>query len=134
MSAPIDIRDNTLASSLVPVQCASLAAPVQVRRGRRFTFVQGFHAHTHTHTNRPSGRREGQLREGNAKEEGRSSHQHQRIARSGQILKGQEKRKPEAEGNGTRPEEEGRPEAPQPTCRRETNAYLSTIYLGKGGA
>ena len=45
MSVPIDITDDTLASSLVPVQCASLAPPVEMD--------QKFHIFsdcTHTHT------------------------------------------------------------------------------------
>ena len=35
MSVPIDITDDTLASSLVPVQCASLAPPALVFRLER---------------------------------------------------------------------------------------------------
>ena len=35
MSVPIDITDDTLASSLVPVQCASLAPPALFKKGRR---------------------------------------------------------------------------------------------------
>ena len=60
MSVPIDITDDTLASSLVPVQCASLAPPAEIRsftcvqmettwkkpRNRSFTSVQMFHTHT----------------------------------------------------------------------------------------
>ena len=37
------------------------------------------------------------------------------LARSGQTLKGQGKRKAEAEGHGTRPAEGGKTEAPEPT-------------------
>ena len=33
MSVPIDITDDTLASSLVPVQCASLAPPALFKKG-----------------------------------------------------------------------------------------------------
>ena len=49
------------------------------------------------------------------------------LARSGQTLKEQGlqvKRKTEADGNGTRPEEEGRKEAPEPTYPSVTYAYL----------
>ena len=37
------------------------------------------------------------------------------LARNGQTLKGQEKRKAEADGHGTRPAEGGKTEAPEPT-------------------
>ena len=51
MSVPIDITDDTLASSLVPVQCASLAPPAEVLRlFRRYTLTHTHTcAHTHTH-------------------------------------------------------------------------------------
>ena len=45
MSVPIDITDDTLASSLVPVQCASLAPPAVERIGS-FSSLQMFHTHT----------------------------------------------------------------------------------------
>ena len=49
------------------------------------------------------------------------------LARSGQTLKGQGKRKAEADGHGTRPAEGGkRTEAPEPTYHSETYAYLGT--------
>jgi len=48
------------------------------------------------------------------------------LAHGGQTLKGQEKRKAEADGYGTRPEEGGRTEAHEPTYHDETYAYLST--------
>ena len=47
MSVPIDITDDTLASSLVPVQCASLAPPA-IEKTTSFTSIQMFHTHTHT--------------------------------------------------------------------------------------
>ena len=50
MSIPIDITDDTLASSLVPVQCASLAPPAEVLRlFRRYTLTHT-HPRAHTHT------------------------------------------------------------------------------------
>ena len=48
------------------------------------------------------------------------------LAQSGQTLKGQKKRKAEADGHGTRPAEGGRTEAPEPTYQSKTYAYLST--------
>ena len=64
MSVPIDITDDTLASSLVPVQCASLAPPAgnhpccqkheaekdiylqeENSSNRSFTSLQMFHTH-----------------------------------------------------------------------------------------
>jgi len=42
------------------------------------------------------------------------------LARSGQALKGQEKRKAEADGNGAKPAEGGKTEAPEPTYHGET--------------
>ena len=53
MSAPINITDDTLASLLVPVQCASLAPPASNSNGRRKQKVQILHLltwFTHTHT------------------------------------------------------------------------------------
>ena len=44
---------------------------------------------------------------GEAKEEGKSKHTPTHLARSGQTLKGQGKRKMEADGRGTRPAEGG---------------------------
>ena len=52
---------------------------------------------------------------------------HKNLAQSGQTLKGQGKRKAEADGRRTRPAEGGgRTEAPKPTYHSETYAYLST--------
>ena len=52
---------------------------------------------------------------------------HKNQAQSGQTLKGQGKRKAEADGHRTRPAEGGgRTEAPKPTYHSETYAYLST--------
>ena len=48
------------------------------------------------------------------------------LAQSGQTLKGQGKRKAEADGHRTRPAEGGRTEAPKPTYHSKTYAYLST--------
>ena len=48
------------------------------------------------------------------------------LAQSGQTLKGQGKRKAEADGHRTRPADGGRTEAPKPTYHSETYAYLST--------
>jgi len=48
------------------------------------------------------------------------------LARSGQTLKGQGKRKAEADRHETRPAEGGRTEAPEPTYHSETYAYLGT--------
>ena len=55
MSNPIDITDDTMASSLVPVQCASLAPPAllerekkEKRKRRSFTSTQMLHTHRHT--------------------------------------------------------------------------------------
>ena len=48
------------------------------------------------------------------------------LARSGQTLKGQGKRKAEADGHGKRPAEGGRTEMPEPTYHSETYAYLGT--------
>ena len=48
------------------------------------------------------------------------------LARSGQTLKGQGKRKAEADGHGKRPAEGGRTEVPEPTYHSETYAYLGT--------
>ena len=45
MSAPIDITDDTLASSLVPVQCASLAPPA--RSGSFASIITVDVTHTH---------------------------------------------------------------------------------------
>ena len=54
MSIPIDITDDTLASSLVPVQCASLAPPALFKKGRRQKkkkeVLHLSRCYTHTHT------------------------------------------------------------------------------------
>ena len=48
------------------------------------------------------------------------------LAQSGQNVKGEGKRKAEADGHRTRPAEGGRTEAPKPTYHSDTYAYLST--------
>ena len=54
MSVPIDITDDTLASSLVPVQCASLAPPALFKKGRRQKkkkeVLHLSRCYTHTHS------------------------------------------------------------------------------------
>ena len=56
MSVPIDITDDTLASSLVPVQCASLAPPAtrfkkgEDRRKKKRKVLHLLRCYTHTHT------------------------------------------------------------------------------------
>ena len=45
MSVPIDITDDTLASSLVPVQCASVAPPAKF-----YVYSDVTHTKKHTHT------------------------------------------------------------------------------------
>ena len=55
MSVPIDITDDTLASSLVPVQCASLAPPALLegekkeerKREKFYIYLDVTHTHTH---------------------------------------------------------------------------------------
>ena len=55
MSVPIDITDDTLASSLVPVQCASLAPPAtrfkkgEDRRKKKRKVLHLLRCYTHTH-------------------------------------------------------------------------------------
>ena len=54
MSVPIDITDDTLASSLVPVQCASLAPPAtrvkkgEDRRKKKRKVLHLLRCYTHT--------------------------------------------------------------------------------------
>ena len=58
MSVPIDITDDILASSLVPVQCASLAPPALFKKGRRQKkkkeVLHLSRCCTHTHSLTPS--------------------------------------------------------------------------------
>ena len=53
MSVPIDITDDTLASSLVPVQCASLAPPALFKKGeegrKKKDVLHLSRCYTHTH-------------------------------------------------------------------------------------
>ena len=52
----------------------------------------------------------------NAKEEGKSKHQHMKPAQNGQLRKGKRKeKKGETDGNRTRPATRGKTEAPEPT-------------------
>ena len=67
---------------------------------------------------------------GTQKEEGESTPTH--MARSGQTLKGQGKRKAEADGHGKRPAEGGRTEAPEPTYHSETYACTGPNLPGEG--
>ena len=57
MIVPIDITDDTLASSLVPVQCASLAPPALFKKGeegrKKKEVLHLSRCHTHTHTAEP---------------------------------------------------------------------------------
>ena len=48
MSVHIDITNDTLASSLVSLQCASLAPPVEMDQ-KIYIFSDCTHTHTHTH-------------------------------------------------------------------------------------
>ena len=57
MSVPIDITDDTLASSLVPVQCASLAPPALFKKGeegrKKKEVLHLSRCYTHTHPAEP---------------------------------------------------------------------------------
>ena len=58
MSVPIDITDDTLASSLVPVQRASLAPPALFKKGeegrkKKKEILHLSRCYTHTHPAKP---------------------------------------------------------------------------------
>ena len=67
MSVPIDITDDTLASSLVPVQCASLAPPALFKKGeegrKKKEVLHLSRCYTHTHTRQSRGNPERQEEE-----------------------------------------------------------------------
>ena len=119
-----------------------------MKRRRSFTSIQTIRTHTHTpcqgglHAMRWRWRWKGEwtwnesenemkdylagARGGERKRRGKEqTPTPTHLARSGQTLKGQGKRKAEADGHGTRPAEGGT-EAPEPTYHSETYAYLGT--------
>ena len=151
MSVPIDITDDTLASSLVPVQCASLAPPAKketenwisgctTQNAEWIEVLHLFRCFTHTVRMKEDG---GEMKiklkwkllnrdpeRGNATKERRNQEKTPtptHLARSGQTLKRQGKRKTEADGRtDPDPRKGGKDGSAWTNLHRRNKAYLST--------